>query len=193
MILIIDIGSQYTHLIKRNCRDMDFEAEIIQNSEPYEKVKEQIKSAEKIILSGGPSSVYAKSNGLAEEIVKEYKEGTLTQPLLGICFGHQLITHVFGGTVAKGAAAEYGISEISVDKEGTLFKNVPKKFKAWVSHFDEAKKAPKEFKVLAHSSTCKIESMEHETKKIYSVQFHPEVWHTEHGETILKNFLTTST
>ncbi|NYZ77444.1 gamma-glutamyl-gamma-aminobutyrate hydrolase family protein, partial [Candidatus Micrarchaeota archaeon] len=88
----------------------------------------------------------------------------------------------------KGKSAEYGVSEITVDNEDTILKGLPKKFKAWVSHFDEVKKAPKGFAVLAHSGTCGVEAMAHLKRPVFGVQFHPEVWHTEHGELILKNF-----
>jgi GMP synthase (glutamine-hydrolysing) len=199
MILITDNGSQYTHLIKRNCRDLEFEARIVQNKTfTFAEFEELIKSPdpsekiEKIILSGGPSSVTAGSNGVSEEIVKwlwAEKSTALTIPLLGICFGHQLLAHALGGKVEKGKSAEYGIARISVDEEDTILKGVPKDFQAWVSHFDEVKKMPDGFVALAHSDTCAVEAMRHKTRNIFGVQFHPEVWHTEHGELILKNFL----
>ncbi len=191
-IAIIDNGSQYTHLIKRNCRDLNHEGIIINNKqsdkEDSKNGLEEILSFDKIIISGGPSSVYKKDLGLSGDIVKRIKEGNQT-PLLGICFGHQLIAHLFGGKVEKGESAEYGFSEIVVDKPGRLLKGIPNKFKAWVSHYDEVKTLPPDFIRLAHSKTCEIEAMEHKTRNIFSVQFHPEVWHTEHGEDILKNFL----
>lgn len=189
MILVIDNGSQYTHLIKRNCRDMDFEAEIMNSSVSLEQVL--AKKPEKVILSGGPSSVYSpeEKGKVSESVVKAVFQGRLDVPLLGVCFGHQMVGHALGGKVEKGKSAEYGIAKIFTDKEGAILKGVPKEFNAWVSHFDEVKEAPAGFEVLAHSHTCKIEAMENIEKKIFSVQFHPEVWHTEHGEAILGNFL----
>ncbi|VVB98043.1 GMP synthase [glutamine-hydrolyzing] subunit A [uncultured archaeon] len=189
MILIIDNGSQYTHLIKRNCRDMDFAAEIINSSASLDEVL--AKNPEKIILSRCPSSVYApeEKSKVSEAVVKAVFQKRLDVPLLGICFGHQMIGHALGGKVEKGASAEYGIAKISVDREGTLLNGVPKEFNAWVSHFDEVKTAPAGFGVLAHSQTCRVEAMENVEKRIFSVQFHPEVWHTENGENILQNFL----
>ncbi len=190
MILIIDNGSQYTHLIMRNCRDMGYESQIVNNSSSYERsVAPNQKKIEKIILSGGPGSVYAGNNGLSEVIVKKILDGSLNKPLLGICYGHQLIGQLAGARVAKGVNAEYGISEIYVDEKDGLFMDVPKTFNAWVSHFDEVKEAPEGFVTLAHSDTCPVEAMCHEEKEIFGVQFHPEVWHTEHGERILGNFL----
>ncbi|MGV8176425.1 MAG: GMP synthase subunit A [Candidatus Bilamarchaeaceae archaeon] len=181
-VLIIDNGSQYTHLIKRNCRDMGFEGTIVND-----KAERPDFSPEKVIISGGPSSVGTKARGISEECIAEcMKEGT---PLLGICFGHQMIAHLNGGLVEKGEKGEYGISEVTIDNEDTIFKGVPKRINAWVSHFDEVKRMPPEFEALAHSETCKIEAMRHLKKPVFSVQFHPEVWHTQHGERILENFL----
>lgn len=189
MILIIDNGSQYTHLIKRNCRDMDFEAEIINSRIGFGEVA--AKKPEKVILSGGPSSVYApeEKERVGMKVVRTVFDKKLDVPLLGICFGHQMIAHVLGGRVEKGLSAEYGIAKIGVDREGILLKGLPKEFNAWVSHFDEVKIAPPGFEILAHSQTCKNEAMENAERKIFSVQFHPEVWHTENGERILQNFL----
>ncbi|HLD59431.1 MAG TPA: glutamine-hydrolyzing GMP synthase [Candidatus Bilamarchaeaceae archaeon] len=189
MIVIIDNGSQYTHLIKRNCRDLGFEATILNNKKRSSEFKNIIKNAEKIILSGGPSSVTAGNNGLSEEIVKKVINGVLPVPLLGICFGHQLLAHMFNGKVEKGDSAEYGTCEIEIDDEDILFKGVPKKLNAWVSHFDTIKLLPENFVGLAHSKTCQYEAIKHKENFIFGVQFHPEVWHTEHGEKILANFL----
>lgn len=187
-ILIIDHGSQYTHLIKRNCRDLGYGAEIVPSKTAKLKDIDMVK-VRKIILSGGPSSVYATDNGLGEEIAKELVKGKITAPVLGICFGHQLIAHVFGGKVEKGKSAEYGLSRIIVDDEDLILAGMPKKFNAWASHFDEVKELPEDFIGLAHSESCKFEAMRHVKRNIFGLQFHPEVWHTEHGERILKNFL----
>lgn len=191
MILIFDNGSQYTHLIKRNCRDLDFEAEIVNNKtftySEFEKLLDN--KIEKIILSGGPSSVNAGNNGVSAEILKKLAEGKISLPLLGVCFGHQLIAHVLGGKVEKGKSAEYGIAKITIDEEDEILRGIPKEINAWVSHFDEVKKLPTDFVALAHSDTCAFEAMRHKTRKIFGVQFHPEVWHTEHGEKVLENFL----
>jgi GMP synthase (glutamine-hydrolysing) len=110
-------------------------------------------------------------------------------PVLGVCYGQQMIALVFGAKVAKGKSAEYGMGEVEIDSEDVIFKGVPKKIKAWVSHFDEVKELPKGFVKLAHSATCDIEAMRHAERPIFGVQFHPEVWHTENGEDIMRNFL----
>ncbi len=194
MILIIDNGSQYTHLIKRNCRELGYDAEMLYAKAPYQQVEDALKTGvAKIILSGGPSSVYSDSSNLSSMICEKVKADEIRLPMLGICYGHQMIAHIWGANVAKGASAGYGLSEIEVDNDNSvLFKSVPKKFRAWVSHFDEVKRLPEGFVRLAHSQTCEIEAMKHAERPIFSVQFHPEVWHTENGETILKNFLESS-
>jgi GMP synthase (glutamine-hydrolysing) len=190
MILIIDNGSQYTHLIKRTCRELGFDAEMLYSKAEYSQVEELLKSGiARIILSGGPSSVYTDPPNLSSMICGRVKEGRIRLPLLGICYGQQMIAHVFGARVEKGRSAEYGLGEIEIDEEDALFAGVPKKIRAWVSHFDEVKELPKGFVRLAHSATCRIEAMRHGERPIFSVQFHPEVWHTEHGEDILRNFL----
>jgi GMP synthase (glutamine-hydrolysing) len=190
MILIIDNGSQYTHLIKRNCRELGYDAEMLYNKAGYDKVEELLKTGvARIILSGGPSSVYNDPPNLSSQICERVRDGKIKLPLLGLCYGHQMIAHIFGASVAKGKSAEYGLSEIEIDSEDVIFKGVPKKIRAWVSHFDEAKELPKSFVKLAHSASCKIEAMRHKKLPIFGVQFHPEVWHTEHGEQIIKNFL----
>ena len=189
MIAIIDSGSQYTHLIKRNFRDFGEETEIINFKEEYSNVKEKIENAKAIVLSGGPSSVYLERNELGKEVCKLVKEGKLKKPLLGICYGHQTIAYIWGAEVARGSSAEYGVSEITVDDEDLILKGMPEKFRAWVSHFDEVKELPEGFIALAHSETCKFEAMRHKELPVFGVQFHPEVWHTENGEQILKNFL----
>lgn len=190
MILIIDNGSQYTHLIKRNCRELGFEAEMLYAKAGYDKAEELLEEGvSRIILSGGPSSVYSDPPNLSSMVCAKIRDGQLRNPLLGICYGHQMIAHTWGATVAKGASAEYGLGEIEIDEEDALFVGVPKRLRAWVSHYDEVKELPKGFIGLAHSATCPIEAMRHKGRPVFSVQFHPEVWHTEHGEAILKNFL----
>lgn len=188
MIMIVDHGSQYTHLIKRNMRDLGKEAEIL-NAKSLSLQEVDGKAPEAIIMSGGPSSVYAGGNEASEELIKKLYS-SWDVPLLGICFCHQLIAHALGGKVEKGKSGEYGLSMIAVDEEDLLFRGLPGEFQAWVSHFDEVKALPEGFVSLAHSSTCAVEAMRHKEKRIFGTQFHPEVWHTENGERILENFLS---
>jgi len=185
-VYIYNMGGQYTHVIWRTMRDLDFDAEIIKRDVPLSSISD----AYAIIISGGPGSAPNDSYPVLEEIIKKAESGEFAKPLLGICFGHQLIAHVLGGKVEKGTKAEYGAMKIKVDDHSDLFAGVPDEFNAWVSHFDEVKSLPKGFVPLAHSEVCKFEAMRAAGKKIFGVQFHPEVWHTEHGETILKNFLS---
>ncbi|VVC04750.1 GMP synthase [glutamine-hydrolyzing] subunit A [Candidatus Bilamarchaeum dharawalense] len=193
MILIIDNGSQYTHLIKRNCRELGFEAEMLYAKADYEQVEECLKTGvARIILSGGPSSVYTDPPNLSSMICQKVKDGQIKIPLLGVCYGHQMIAHVWGAKVAKGKSAEYGMGEVEIDSSEVIFKGIPKKLRVWVSHFDEVKELPEDFIKLAHSETCDVEAMMHRTKPIFGIQFHPEVWHSEHGEEIIKNFLEVS-
>jgi GMP synthase (glutamine-hydrolysing) len=190
MILIIDNGSQYTHLIKRNCRELGYDAEMLYNKADYSQVEELMKSGiARIVLSGGPSSVYSDPPNLSSKICERVRDERIRLPLLGICYGQQMIAHVFGAKVGKGKSAEYGLGEIIIDDEDLLFKGVGKKFRAWVSHYDEVKELPQGFVRLAHSEACAIEAMRHKERPVFSVQFHPEVWHTEQGEDIIRNFL----
>lgn len=181
-ILIVDMGSQYTHVIWRAVRDLGHDGKIV----PKAVARSELDAAEAVILSGGPSSVTKDDFHFLPAFIKEKPEG---KALLGICLGHQLIAHTLGGVVVKGKNAEYGISRIDVDSPGALLAGVPTPFNAWVSHFDEVKRMPEGFIALAHSDTCAVEAMECAEKKIFSTQFHPEVWHTEHGEAILGNFI----
>lgn len=190
MILIIDNGSQYTHLIKRNCRELGYEAETLYSKASYEIFAEEMKGGvARIILSGGPGSVYSDPPNLSSILCTKIRDEELKIPLFGICYGHQMIAHIWGAKVDKGKSAEYGLGEIAVDDTDALFAGLPKNFRAWTSHYDEVKKLPNGFMKLAHSETCEFEAMKHNELPIFGVQFHPEVWHTEHGESIIKNFL----
>ncbi len=182
---IINLGSQYTHVIWRTMRDLGVEAAIHDVSAS----SEILDFFDTYILSGGPGSAHQDKYPSAERLIKNTASQKSQKPILGICLGQQLVAHVLGGKVERGKSAEYGTSTIEVDEEGALFSGVPKKFTAWVSHFDEVKKMPDGFIRLAHSDTCEIESMQHEKLPIYCTQFHPEVWHTENGEKILQNFV----
>lgn len=188
MITIIDNGSQYSHLIRRNMRDLGKDTELVPNKgTPLESVMESGPDA--VILSGGPSSVTKGKNFVSGEIVREAGKGW-DVPILGICYGHQLIAHELGGKVGRGKSAEYGLGKVVVDEADLLLARMPREFTAWVSHFDEVKELPHNFISLAHSDTCRVEAMRHVEKRIFGCQFHPEVWHTEKGEWVLENFLS---
>ena len=184
-ILIIDFGSQFTQLIVRRIRELGVFSELIS----HKKIKSsQIKSNVKgIILSGGPLNVYQLNNDLFDNKILK-----LGIPILGICFGHQIISKEFGGKVKHSKFREFGLAEVIKIKKSLLLKNFfdkKNKSKVWMSHADQVTKLPRGFKKVAYSRNSKLAIIENSSKKIYGVQFHPEVTHTTKGKQILKNFL----
>ncbi|MBI2137234.1 glutamine-hydrolyzing GMP synthase [Candidatus Woesearchaeota archaeon] len=180
MITVIDFGGQYAHLIARRIRQLGVYAEI---KEPTIKAEEIRKTeTEGIILSGGPKSVYEKN---AFTIDKKLLE--LGVPVLGICYGHQLIAHLLGGKVVS-ANKEYGKETLQTGKS-ELLKGLASREQVWASHGDAVIKLPEGFKTTGSTQECKIAAYENPAKKIYGVQFHPEVQHTTNGMTILQNFV----
>jgi len=185
MILVVDYGGQYVHRIWRTLKYLGAASEIAPKTESAESLL--AKSPEAFILSGGPASVSGGTDfGPSQAILDS------GVPVLGICFGHQLIAHLFGGEVKEGEVGEYAEVEIEVLEENDLFKGLPKTLKVWASHRDEVASVPEELTILAKSSTCPAEALKHKTKPVYGVQFHPEVEHTPEGPKILKNFLEVS-
>ncbi|MGQ9819161.1 MAG: glutamine-hydrolyzing GMP synthase [Candidatus Kapaibacteriales bacterium] len=181
-ILIFDFGSQYTQLIARKIREIGVFAEIYPYSISLETIK--AKKPKAIILSGGPSSVYSESAPFPDNSI--FKLGI---PILGICYGLQLIAHYFGGKVDKAARREYGKATLLLaDTQDPLFIGIPQSSIVWMSHGDHLEKAPQNFKILANSENS-IAVIRSENGLIYGVQFHPEVEHTEYGKQFLYNFL----
>lgn len=180
-IIILDFGSQYNQLIARRIREFGVYAEIL----PYNVPVVEIMAHEPkgIILSGGPSSVFGADAALVDAELFEQKV-----PILGICYGMQLIAHMKGGAVTKGVKGEYGKSDMKVIKNNLLLEGVPEQSVVWMSHFDEVTKVPAGFEVLAKTSV-EIASIANESEEIYAVQFHPEVTHSEYGSKILNNFV----
>ena len=180
-IIILDFGSQYNQLIARRIREFGVYAEIL----PFNASLEEImgKQPKGIILSGGPSSVFAEDAALVDKALYEQHI-----PVFGICYGMQLTAHLLGGKVKKGEKGEYGKSEFSITDASVLFQNVPQTSTVWMSHFDEVAEVPAGFKI-AGKSNIDIASIVSEEKKIYAVQFHPEVSHTEFGSKMLENFV----
>lgn len=180
-IIILDFGSQYNQLIARRIREFGVYTEII----PYNTSVEDIQQLKPkgIILSGGPSSVFGDQAALVDKELFN-----LGVPVLGICYGMQLISHLLGGEVKKGEKGEYGKSELTVLAENSLFNKVPKKSTVWMSHFDEVITAPEGF-VVSGKSNIDIAALANEDRKIFAVQFHPEVTHTEFGAVMLENFV----
>ncbi len=183
MIIVVDFGSQTAHLISRRLNDLGIDAAIIQPEETLKKIKEL--NPKGIILSGGPSSVYEKK---APTISKKVFD--LGIPILGICYGQQLTAYLLpGGKTVKDKVREDGPATLVIDKSCILFEGVSPHSRIWMTHGDTVVKAPNGFELVAHSETIPSAAMQNEKKKIYGVQFHPEVEHTEHGELILQNFV----
>ena len=183
-ILIIDFGSQFTQLIARKIRELGVYSEILSHNNSNNINLENVKG---IILSGGPLNVYQdKKIKFDNTILKK------NIPILGICFGHQIISKEFGGKVKQSKFREFGLAEVTKIKKSLLLKNFfdkKNKSKVWMSHADQVTKLPRGFKKVAYSKNSKLAIIENSSKKIYGVQFHPEVTHTTKGKHILKNFL----
>lgn len=180
-IVVLDFGSQYTQLIARRLRENGVYAEILPFSANVSEIK--AKNPKGIILSGGPASVYAKDAYFCDLGVFE-----LNLPILGICYGMQLIAHKFGANVVPAINKEYGKAEISVVCESDLFKDTPKKQVVWMSHADKVENLSSNFKLLATTQSSEFCAFSDEKAKIWALQFHPEVIHSEFGTKILKNF-----
>lgn len=181
LILILDFGSQYTQLIARRLREQGVYAELAPFNISLEKIK--AKTPKGIILSGGPASVYEENAYFCDEDVFE-----LNVPVLGICYGMQLMAQHFGAKVAPATHKEYGKAEITLCKENVLFTNLPKKQRVWMSHADKVETLPEGFEILAKSENSEFCVYGNEKRKFYALQFHPEVEHSEFGTQILKNF-----
>ena len=183
LVLVIDFGAQYAQLIARRVRECGVYCEII----PYTYTLEQIKAKnpKAIILSGGPSSVYAENTPSVDDGV--FKMGI---PVLGLCYGHQLMAKKLGGVVAHAdTAGEYGKTAVVLDPETRLFSGIEKNNICWMSHQDYVEKVPEGFVVAGHTSECPVATMINEDKHFYGVQFHPEVMHTPFGKKMFSNFL----
>jgi GMP synthase (glutamine-hydrolysing) len=180
-IVVLDFGSQYSHLICRRIREFSVYAELVPYDISYDELQKLNPTG--IIFSGGPSSVYS-----SDAPIPENKIFDMNLPLLGICYGHQLIVNKYGGKV-KRANKEYGSSLLTIDSDKDLLNGVGESVRAWMSHGDEAEQIPEGFKVIGHTESAKAAAIASEEKSIYGIQFHPEVVHTEQGTEILKNFV----
>ncbi len=182
-VLILDFGGQYNQLIARRVRECNVYCEVKPYTMSIDEIKE--KNPVGIIFTGGPNSVYdEKSPHISKEVFE------LGVPVLGICYGCQIMAYTLGGTVTSAnSKSEYGKTEVTLDTASKLFKGVNKEEICWMSHTDYVSQVPEGFKVTATSSTCPTAAMECPEKNFYAVQFHPEVNHTPNGRTMLKNFL----
>ena len=180
-IIVLDFGSQYSHLICRRIREFSVYAELVPFDISMEELKQ--KNPKGIIFSGGPASVYNSDAPLPQ---KEIFDAEL--PLLGICYGHQLIVNKFGGKV-KRANKEYGSSVLMIDGESKLLDGIGNAVRAWMSHGDEAEEIPNGFEIIGHTQNARAAAIANKSKTVFGIQFHPEVVHTEKGTNILKNFV----
>lgn len=181
-IIVLDFGSQYNQLITRRIRDFGIYSELLAHDISIDKIKELAPKG--IIFSGGPNSVY--DDGALKVNPEIFKLGI---PILGICYGMQLMSYDLGGRVEKADNSEYGRADIEVtDPNAVLFSDLPEKQYVWMSHGDLVTKAPEGFKVTAKSKNCPISAIANDEKKLYGIQFHAEVRNSEYGLDILKNF-----
>lgn len=182
-LLIIDFGSQYNQLIARRVRESKVFCEIVPPTISVDKILS--KNVKGIILSGGPASVYQKN---APKLNPEFLE--LRVPVLGICYGMQAISHLLGGQVRKARHREYGRAEVyHYGGGGALFRGTPKRWVSWMSHGDYVKRPPKGFVRTAYTKNTHLAAFEDHARKIYGVQFHPEVMHSQYGMNVIQNFL----
>ncbi len=181
-ILILDFGGQYTQLIARRVRELNV-LSLVENFDfPFEKVRELAPNG--IILSGGPSSVYQLAAPLPDERILE-----AGIPILGICYGLQIVAHLLGGEVDRSARQEFGKAILVVDDSSDLLADVGDVSKVWMSHADRVTKLPPGFTPIAHTDNSAVAAFSSKSRRIFGVQFHPEVVHTSKGKEILSNFL----
>ena len=182
LVLVLDFGGQYNQLIARRVRECNVYCEVHPYKLSVEKIREM--NPKGIIFTGGPNSVYGENSPLCDKEIFE-----LGIPVLGICYGSQLMSHVLGGSVATAPVSEYGKTEVAVDVESKLFEGVNQSTICWMSHTDYIERAPEGFKIIGHTPVCPVAAMECEDKNLYAVQFHPEVMHTQEGTKMLSNFV----
>ena len=182
LILVIDFGGQYNQLIARRVRECNVYCEVHPYTLSVDEIKEM--NPKGIIFTGGPNSVYGEDSPLCDKAL--FEAGI---PILGICYGSQLMSHVLGGKVATAPVSEYGKTKVDINIESKIFKGVSTSTICWMSHTDYIEKAPEGFKIVANTPVCPVAGMEYEEKNLYAVQFHPEVMHTQEGTKMLSNFV----
>ena len=182
MVVVIDFGGQYNQLVARRVRECNVYCEIYSYRTDIEKIKAM--NPKGIILTGGPNSCYEP--GAPTCTAELFNLGI---PVLGLCYGAQLMMHVLGGKVEKAPVREYGKTEVHVDTASKLFTNVSPTTICWMSHFDYISKVAPDFTICAHTADCPVAAAENPAKNLYAIQFHPEVLHTQEGTTMLENFV----
>ncbi len=181
-VLVVDFGGQYNQLIARRVRGCHVYSEIVPYTKALDAIRE--KQPKGVIFTGGPNSVYLPDSPTIDKAVFE-----LGIPVLGICYGSQLMMHLLGGHVCRAPEREYGKTLVTVDAASKLFKGVSEKTVCWMSHNDYIEQAAPGFAVSAHTDNCPVAAVECPEKRLYAVQFHPEVLHTQEGKKMLSNFV----
>lgn len=179
-IVVLNAGGQYCHLIARKVRELGVYAEI----KDFKTNIRDLKQASGIILSGGPDSVYSSNS---PEVSEELFDSGI--PVLGICYGHQLMAKMLGGEVTPSKSQEYGIANMRIENDNSIFDSLEENQTVWMSHGDSVEKVPSGFEVLSSSENCVVTSMANSEKSLYGLQFHPEVSHTIKGKEMLENFV----
>ncbi|WP_018923631.1 glutamine-hydrolyzing GMP synthase [Salsuginibacillus kocurii] len=181
MIVVLDFGGQYNQLITRRIRDLGVYSELHPNTISADKLREMNPSG--IIFSGGPNSAYVEGAPSCDPAIFD-----MNVPILGICYGMQLMTHHYGGKVEAASHREYGKATLTVEHASKLYQGLPHEQSVWMSHGDLIVAPPEGFRVDGTNPSCPVAAMSDESRNLYGVQFHPEVRHTEHGDELLKNF-----
>ncbi|MDU6640657.1 MAG: glutamine-hydrolyzing GMP synthase, partial [Alloscardovia omnicolens] len=181
-VLVVDFGAQYAQLIARRVREAHVYSEIVPHTISAEELK--AKDPQAIILSGGPASVYVEGAPLLDPAIFD-----LDIPMLGICYGFQVMAHQLGGVVDKAALGEYGKTEAVIDEARSILAGSPQEQSTWMSHGVAVKQAPDGFEVLAHTEGAPVAAMANKSRGLFGVQWHPEVKHTPLGQDIIENFL----
>ena len=183
LVIVMDFGGQYNQLVARRVRECNVYCEIYSYKTPLEKIKAM--NPKGIILTGGPNSCYLEDSPTYSKELFE-----LGIPVLGLCYGAQLMQHVLGGKVERADVREYGKSILLLDKTNSkVFKDVPETSTVWMSHFDYISKIAPDFEITSHTKDCPVASCENTEKGLYAIQFHPEVLHSEYGKNMLSNFV----
>ncbi|MDE7211487.1 MAG: glutamine-hydrolyzing GMP synthase, partial [Lachnospiraceae bacterium] len=182
MIIVMDFGGQYNQLIARRVRECNVYCEVYPHTLSLDKIREM--NPKGIIFTGGPNSVYKEESPRCPKEIFE-----LGIPILGICYGSQLMAYLLGGSVATAPVSEYGKTEVDVDTSTVLFEGVDARTICWMSHTDYIEKAPEGFSVTAHTPVCPVAAMACPQRNLYATQFHPEVMHTKQGMQMLSNFV----
>lgn len=182
LIIVLDFGGQYNQLIARRVREQHVYCEVHPHTLGLDELRKM--NPKGIIFTGGPNSVYSSDSPTYDKAILE-----MGIPVMGICYGSQLIAHLLGGRVETAPTSEYGKTEVTIDTSSVLFKDVPESAICWMSHTDYIASAPEGFQITATTPVCPIAAMANDEKKIYATQFHPEVVHTPEGTLMLRNFV----